>query len=476
MTRLSVRTLDRLPPRVRRFGYDRAAVRCGVVHLGLGAFHRAHQALVFEDALEAGDLRWGVTGVSLRSGAVRDALAPQDGLHTVAIGDRLRCVGALRHMLVAPEDPAAVVAAMARPDTHLVTLTVTEKGYRLDPTTGALDRADPAVAADLEHPSSPATAPGYVLAGLAARRAAGLAPFTTIACDNLPGNGQGLRGAVLAMARAQDEALAAWIADHAAFPDTMVDRIVPAPTPADRAARAAALGLEDQAAITTEPFWQWVMEDRFSSARPDFARFGVQLTGDVAPWETAKLRLLNGAHSALAYLGGLAGHRFVHEAIGEPLLARLVERLWDESQTTFVPPSGLDLISYRTTLMRRFADPALPHALRQIAGDGSRKLPPRLVEAMQARARLGAPFDALALAVAAWIVSLTRTVQAREAIDDPRAAEISDIVIHGSGSFPTLREMGRVLATDPAFDEAVDRWTRRLSERGVGYCLATVCE
>ena len=205
-------------------------------------------------------------------------------------------------------------------------------------------------------------------------------------------------------------------------------------------------------------------------------RLGVQLTGDVAPWETAKLRLLNGAHSALAYLGKLAGYRFVHEAIGEPLLARLIERLWDESQATMVPPNGLDLGFYRAMLMRRFADPALPHALRQIAADGSRKLPPRLLEPIQARANSGEPFDALALAVSAWIVSLVRTVQVGRVIDDPRAEEILDILTHRVGMFPTLLEMRRVLPADPAFDEAVDRWTQQLSERGVRYCLSRVCE
>lgn len=468
-------TLDRLPPGVRRFGYDRAAARCGVVHLGLGAFNRAHQAMVFEDALEAGDLRWGVTGVSLRSAGVRDALAPQDGLYTVGVRnggeEHIRCVGAIQRVLVAPEDPAAVIAALAHPDTHLVTLTVTEKGYHLN-SAGALDRDDPAVAADLATPSSPATAPGFVLAGLAARRSAGLPPFTTLSCDNLPGNGRSLRGAVLAMAHAGDTALAEWIAAKAAFPDTMVDRIVPAATPADMARRANVIGLNDRAAIATEPFWQWVVEDRFCSPRPDLAALGVQLTDDVAPWETAKLRLLNGAHSALAYLGGLAGHTFVHEATGDPLLRRYLDRLWDESGTTFAPPAALDIAAYRAALIRRFANPALPHKLCQIAADGSRKLPPRLLEPMAARARAGAPSDALALAVAAWFVSLAQAVESGQQIDDPHAQEIGKSVRRKSGAFPPLVELRHVLPINAALVDAIDYWIAHLLTRGVASCLS----
>ena len=363
MTRLSQETLDRLPADVARARYDRAAIRRGVVHLGIGAFHRAHQATVFEAALNAGDLRWGITAASLRSAGVRDDMMPQDGLYTVVTRDgddqRLEVVGAVQDVLVAPEDPPALVARLADPDTHIVTLTVTEKGYKLDPATGALLSEDADVAADLANLSSPRTAPGFLVAGLALRRASGLAPFTAISCDNLPHNGRRLRAAVLAMARAHDPALAEWIEREAAFPETMVDRIVPAATDADIAALAETLGVEDRAMVKTEPFLQWVIEDRFCGARPDFAAFGVQLTDAVAPWEEAKLRLLNGAHSAIAYLGGLAGIDFVHEVVAIPAFRRLVERLWDESETTLSPPSELDIAGYRAALMARFDNPAL---------------------------------------------------------------------------------------------------------------------
>jgi len=396
------RLIDAAPP-----AYDRSAVRTGVVHLGIGAFHRAHQAAVFDAAIAAGDPRWGIAGVSLRSAGVRDQLVPQDGLYSIVVRDgdaqRVQVCGAIRTVLVAPEDPAAVVALLADADVHLVTLTVTEKGYRLDPATGALlvDEAD--VAADCASLDAPRTAPGFLVAALARRRAAGLAPFTAISCDNLPHNGRRLRQAVLTLARHHNEGLAEWIAAEGAFPQTMVDRIVPATTDADIAALAARIGVGDRAMVKTEGFSQWVIEDVFAGPRPDFAALGVQLTADVAPWEEAKLRLLNGAHSGLAYLGGLGGVDFIDQLVAEPAGRRFVERLWDEAQPTLTPPPGLDLAAYRTALMARFANAALQHRTRQIAMDGSQKLPQRLLETIAARRRAGASVDALGLAVAAWM-------------------------------------------------------------------------
>lgn len=428
--RLSTATLPHLPADVARPSYDRGAVRAGVVHLGIGAFHRAHQALVFDRALAASDRRWGITGASLRSPATRDAMAPQDNLYTLVerdgAGDRRRVIGAVLDTLVAPEDPAALVARLADAATHIVTLTVTEKGYRLD-AAGNLLTGEADVAADIAHPHAPRTAPGFLVAALARRRAAGLAPFTAISCDNLPSNGHRLRNAVLAMAEAQDAGLARWIAAEGAFPETMVDRIVPATTDADIHAFAAATGVEDRALVTGEPFLQWVIEDRFCGPRPDFAAFGAQLTDAVAPWEEAKLRLLNGAHSALAYLAGLAGVEFVHQAIALPEYRRLVDRLWDESAATLSPPPGLDLPIYRAALLARFANPALHHRTRQIAMDGSQKLPQRLIAPLAATIAAGREAPALALAVAGWMrwQAGRDDAGAAHVVDDPRAAETS---------------------------------------------------
>ncbi|MDF0488210.1 mannitol dehydrogenase family protein [Sphingomonas sp. H39-1-10] len=425
--RLSTETLAGLPAEIARPAYDRSAVKRGVVHLGIGAFHRAHQAAYFEAALAAGDLRWGITSVSLRSGSVRDQLAPQDCLYALVVRDgdarSVSIIGAEQAVLVAPEDPAAVVAALAHPDARIVTLTITEKGYKLDRAKGTLLADDADVAADCASLAAPRTAPGFLAAGLAARRSAGLGPLTVISCDNLPHNGALLREAVLAVARANDPALAEWIAAEVAFPASMIDRIVPATTDADVAALAADLGVEDRAMVKTEPFSQWVIEDHFVTERPDFAALGVQLTQAVAPWEDAKLRLLNGAHSGIAYLGALGGDAFVHEFVATPAGRGFVDALWDEAQTTLDPPEGLDIAAYRTALMGRFANSALQHRTRQIAMDGSQKLPQRLLATIAERSKADEPVDALALAVAAWMRWQAGVTDAGETftVDDPAA-------------------------------------------------------
>jgi fructuronate reductase len=438
--RLSQATLDRLPGRV-----SRPAVRPAprVVHLGIGAFHRAHQAPVFEA------LGWGVVGASLRSPAVRDAMAPQDFLYSLVVGDAVRVIGAVRDVLVARE---AIVAAMAAPGTDIVTLTITEKGYLSDP--------------------GRETAADLVAAALGLRRARGLAPFTAISCDNLPENGRRLRDAVLA-ASAPDAA--AWIARGGAFPQTMVDRIVPATEEADIAALAARTGLVDRAMVKAEPFWQWVIEDRFAGPRPDFEVAGVQLADDIAPWEAAKLRLLNGAHSAIAYLGGLAGIAFVHEIVAIPAFARFVESLWDEAAATLAPPPGLDVAAYRRALMARFANPGLPHRTRQIAIDGSQKLPQRLLAPIADRLARGQGIAALALAVAGWMRWQSGRTDAGVpfAVDDPLAGETARRIAGLDDPEARARALLAIetvfpppLAADPRFVAAVSRQLTRLAAVG----------
>ena len=434
MTRLSDAALSGLPAKVAVPGYDRSQVKTGVVHLGIGAFHRAHQAVVFDDALKSGDLRWGVLGASLRSPGVRDQLNPQDGLYTLVVRDgaeeHLRVIGAGRGVLVGPEDPAALVAAMADADVHIVTLTVTEKGYRLDPATGDLLIDDPDVAADLADIAAPRTAPGFIVAALRARKAAGLKPFTVISCDNLPHNGKRIRAGVLAMARRIDPSLVDWIEAEGAFPQTMIDRIVPATIPEDIARLTARLGVEDHGMVKAEPFTQWVIEERFAGERPEFAALGVQLTDAVEPWEDAKLRLLNGAHSAIAYLGALSGHEHVHEAVAVPAFRVYVEALWDEAQTTLNPPPGLDIPAYRDELMARFSNSALMHRTRQIAMDGSQKLPQRLLAGAAERLEAGQDIKAMALGVAAWMKWQSGVTERGETfvVDDPLAAKTAELL------------------------------------------------
>jgi len=489
VTRLDEAALTGLPDDVVRPGYDRTATRTGVVHLGIGAFHRAHQAVVFDDALKRGDLRWGVLGASLRSPGVRDQLNSQDGLYTLVVrdGERedLRVVGACRGVMVGPEDPAALVAAMADADVHIVTLTVTEKGYRLDPASGELLVEDPDVAADIADIERPRTAPGFIVAALRARRAAGVKPFTVISCDNLPHNGRRIRAGVLAMARAVDPSLAEWIAAEGAFPQTMIDRIVPATTAEDVVRLTARLGVEDQGMVKAEPFTQWVIEDRFAGERPDFAALGVQLTDAVEPWEDAKLRLLNGAHSAVAYLGALSGHEHVHEAVAVPAFRAYVEALWDEAQTTLNPPPGLDVAAYRAELMARFSNSALMHRTRQIAMDGSQKLPQRLLAGASERLAADQGIEAMALGVAAWMRWQEGVTEQGETVvvDDPLASRTAELIeasetdeaqvralLGLSAVFPTS------LAEEPRFVEAVTAAFLALREHGAVEAARRVTE
>jgi fructuronate reductase len=450
-------------------GYDREQW-CGVVHLGTGAFHRAHQAVFFDDLLAVGEPGWMIRGASLRSSTVAAQLNPQDGLFTVLVceGDRRtpRIVGSVSDVLVAPENPSALVDALANSDVSLVTLTITEKGYCIDPASGALKTDDDAVRQDIETGlAAPVTAPGFLVAGLRARRAQGLPPFTVLSCDNLPDNGHRTRAAVLAMAQAVDPELAAWIETEGAFPSSMVDRIVPATTEQDIAALEALTGYRDEAMVKTEPFTQWVVEDWFVSRRPPLEQVGVQFTTDVAAWEKAKLRLLNGAHSALAYLGALAGHLYVHEAIAAPGFAHFIDVLWDEAQSTLDPIDGFDPAEYRRRLLDRFSNAALRHRTVQIAMDGSQKLPQRLLTTIRARLSAGQSFDALALGVAGWVRwQYGEDEHGRPyVVDDPLARETRARVESGRGD-PTrvveaLLDLDAVFAADlrhsAAFRDAV---------------------
>ena len=464
MTRLNDAALQGLPAEVAIPGYDRAQVTTGVVHLGIGAFHRAHQAVVFDDAIKIGDLRWGVLGASLRSPGVRDQLNPQDGLYTLVVRDgsdeHLRVIGASRGVLVGPEDPAALVAAMADADVHIVTLTVTEKGYRLDPATGDLLLDDPEVTADLADIAAPRTAPGFIVAALQARKAAGLKPFTVVSCDNLPHNGKRIRAGVIAMARHIDPVLADWIEAEGAFPQTMIDRIVPATISEDIEKLRARLGVEDQGMVKAEPFTQWVIEDRFAGERPDFAALGVQLTDAVEPWEDAKLRLLNGAHSAVAYLGALSGHEHVHEVVAVPAFRAYVEALWDEAQTTLNPPPGLDIPAYRDALMARFSNAALMHRTRQIAMDGSQKLPQRLLAGAAERLAAGQGIEAMALGVAAWMRWQSGVTEGGETVvvDDPLAAKTAELLAGAADDQARVSALLTLSAVFPPALAADDRF------------------
>ena len=405
---LSDNMLGSLPNGVTLPGYDRGKLAPGIVHLGVGAFHRAHQAAYIDDCLSSGETGWGIVGVSLRSAETRDALSPQDGLYTLAIrgsgGEQLRVIGSIGSMLVAPEDPGAVLAALADAHTRIVTLTITEKAY-LRAAGGGLDTAHPDIVSDLARPELPKTAHGFLAEALRRRRAAGVAPFTVLCCDNLPANGATLHRLMIEFAALRDPDLARHIADEVAFPSSMVDRIVPATTDADRARVTRQLGVSDAWPVMTEPFCQWVIEDRFPSGRPAWEQFGVTMVEDVRPFEDMKLRLLNGSHSAIAYLGLMSGHDTVDKSFADPAIKSFVEALWAEAIPTLPGNAGLDTASYTAQLAERYSNTALAHRTAQIANDGSQKLPQRIVASALERLEAGALPRHLTMVVAAWIAA-----------------------------------------------------------------------
>ncbi|WP_273691761.1 mannitol dehydrogenase family protein [Ketogulonicigenium vulgare] len=455
MERLSAKGLSSkgpgaLPADIAVPGYDRAQVTNGIVHLGIGAFHRGHMA-VYVDTLLADDPHWGIIGASLRRPDTKTALEPQDGLYTVSArvgaGEDLRIIGAIREIIDASADVAPLIARMAAPEIRIFSLTVTEKGYCHDPASGALRADHPDVVADLQNPAAPRSVPGVITAALAARRAGGAGPVTVLSCDNLQGNGEIARAAITGFARRVDPALADWIAAHVTFPSTMVDRIVPATTDADRAAIAARLGVEDAWPIVTEPFHQWVIEDRFAAGRPAFDRAGAQLVADVAPFELMKLRLLNGSHSTLAYLGQLLGQEEVAQAIRDPLLGAMIPRMMaDEIRPTLDVP-GIDLGEYCAALVARFANPSLHHRTAQIAMDGSQKLPQRIIAPLRARIGLASPL--LTLSLAGWIAYL---MQCGDTIADPQAALLQTAAQGRSPAEATARVLGLTQIFGPMDD------------------------
>src|SRR5580658_11017274 len=354
-------------------------------------------------------------------------------------------------MLVASEAPAAVLSRLAAAQTRLVTLTVTEKGYCLEPG-GELDLAHPDVAHDLAQPDAPRSTPGWLVAGLRARRAAGGAPLSVISCDNLSGNGAKLGRAVAALARAQgDVDLADWIGDEIAFPNTMVDSITPATDDALRAKVRGLTGLDDAWPVQRERFTQWVIEDRLGAGTPDFAAAGVSLVADVRPFEQAKLRLLNGAHSTLAYCGLLMGLGTVAKAMADPALAAFVERLMRRDIEPSLPAvRGLDLDSYIAAILARFRNPAIAHQLAQIAWDGSQKLPFRLLGTISDALAAGRPIERLAAPLAAWMVFAARRAVSSEPLVDPLAAAIGEIA-----KAPAERQPAEFLALDQIFPIAL---------------------
>lgn len=414
--------------------YDRAATRIGVVHIGPGAFHRAHQAFYIDTLLHA-DRRWAISTLSLKSAGLRDSLAPQQGLYTLielGAAPRARVIGAIREMLVGERDAPAAFNRLAAQDTRIVTLTVTEKGYCLD-ARNELDLAHPDIAHDLQSVASAADKPprstlGWIVAGLSRRRAAGLPPFAVVSCDNLASNGVVLKHALASFARQSDTGLAHYIEDEVVCPRTMVDSITPATDDALRERALALTGLQDAWPIQREPFTQWVVEDLPVMRDADWASVGVTLAKDVGVYDRAKLRILNGSHSTLAYVGSLRGHETVADAMRDTQLAQFVELLMthDLGPSLGATP-GLDVAQYIAAVLARFRNPGIRHLLSQIAWDGSKKLPVRIVTTLTEALRAGRPIHRLVLPLAGWMRFIARQAQAGVTIVDPDAARLTAI-------------------------------------------------
>jgi fructuronate reductase len=469
-----------LPQSVRAPSYARSAL-ASIVHLGTGAFHRAHQAVYTDDALAKSGGDWIITGVSLRSPDVANQLNPQDGLYTLLTrgpaGVEARVIGSIRRVLVAPEEPEKVLDALAAPETRIVSLTITEKGYGLDPKTGGLDRAHPAVAADLADPRHPQGAIGFIIEALRRRREAGLPGFTVLSCDNLPSNGKVIAQLVREFAAEAAPEIISFIEAEVSFPSTMVDRITPASTDRTFADARALTGHDDPGAVETEPFSQWIIEDDFIAGRPDWEAGGALFVTDVAPYEKMKLRMLNGAHSMLAYSGFLAGHRYVRDVMADPALAALVARHMKAAAATLGPVPGVDLGRYAADLQERFRNPAIAHETYQIAMDGTQKLPQRLIEPAIAALERGQGIDAFAFAVAAWMrYALGRKEDGEPyALRDPREKEIAaaveragknadavaDALLTLPGLFPAT------LGGNQAWTDAVKRRLALMTDKGI---------
>ncbi|PZQ95974.1 MAG: mannitol dehydrogenase [Cereibacter sphaeroides] len=390
-------------------GYDRTRLTPGIVHIGLGNFHRAHQAVYLDDLFAKGlGHDWAIIGAGVREGdaRMRDALMAQDCLSTVIeldpAGHKARRIGAMTGFVEVQPDNAALIAAMSDPKIRIVSLTVTEGGYFVDPATGAFDPKAPEIAADAANPDKPATAFGAILAALKRRRAQGIPPFTVMSCDNLPGNGHVTKDAVVGLARLSDAALANWVAANVAFPNGMVDRITPATGPRERAL-AAEFGLNDPVPVTCEPFRQWVLEDNFPSGRPPLEQVGVTFTDHVHAYEAMKIRILNGGHAIIAYPGGLMDIELVHEAMAHPLISGFLEKVEREEIIPNVPPvPDTDLGAYFTLIHQRFANPEIADTVRRLCLDGSNRQPKFILPSLRDNLAAGRVPKGLILESALW--------------------------------------------------------------------------
>lgn len=408
---LNQKSLTDLADRVPVPGYDRSEVASGIVHIGVGGFHRAHQAMYVDELLNAGKaLDWGITGVGLLPGdrRMQEVMSRQDCLYTLVIKHpdgslEPRVIGSIVQYLFAPDDPEAVLDRMTDPATRIVSLTITEGGYRVHAATGEFDADDPGIQADLRPGATPSTAFGFITEALARRREAGTPPFVVMSCDNLQGNGEVASRMIAAFASLRDPDLGRWIHDDVEFPNSMVDRITPATTDTDRDQLTDRFGIEDGWPVVCEPFTQWALEDRFPSGRPLLEEVGVQVVPDVVPYELMKLRLLNASHQALCYLGYLSGYRYVHEVCSDELFTGFLLGYMDtEATPTLSQVPGVDLERYKRQLIERFANPAVRDTVARLCAESSDRIPKWLVPVVREQLARGGEIRRSALVIASW--------------------------------------------------------------------------
>jgi mannitol 2-dehydrogenase len=482
MTVVTAATLGQLDAGVSLPRYDRRDVSTGIVHIGVGNFHRSHQAMYLDTLMNDGAaMDWGICGIGLQPSnrRIRDVLAAQDGLYTLVLRHSdgtwdARVIGSITEFLFAPDDPEAAIEKIAAPATRIVSLTITEGGYNLDDVTGEFNSSDPSVVADLRPGAVPRTVFGIVTEALARRRERGIPAFTVLSCDNIPGNGHVSQRAFTAFARLRDPGLAGWMTRHVRFPNCMVDRITPVTTDADRAELSRRFGVDDQWPVLCEPFTQWVLEDNFADGRPPLEDAGVQIVPDVEPYELMKLRLLNASHQALCYAGYLAGYRLVHEVATDPLFARfLLDYMTREAIPTLRPVPGVDLGQYARQLIERFSNPEVGDTLARLCTDGSDRIPKFLLPVIRQQLAAGRPFTRSAAVVASWARYSEGTDEngAPHEISDVLAPQLQAAALrqrsHRTAFLDGNRAVFGELAGDPRFTAVYSPILTALLDHGV---------
>lgn len=471
--------IDRLPAEVQRPTYDRSNLKTRMVHIGFGAFHRAHQALCSDKLAEQGS-DWGYCEVNLNSGDLIQALREQNLLYTLTemADDSLqtRVIGVITQALHGKSDGIeAVINAMSQPEVAIVSMTVTEKGYCHQPASGNLNPDHPDIVHDLQNPDSPRSLPGLILAAIRRRRKHDLPAFSVMSCDNMPENGHVIRNVIVQLAQYQDPALADYIQQHITFPSTMVDRIVPAMTDAAFAALNARLGCSDPVAVEAEPFFQWVIEDNFVNGRPAWEKAGAELVSDVLPYEEMKLRMLNGSHSFLAYLGFLAGYEYISDCMADPHFRAAARSLMVDEQAPTLRTQGVDLNAYADSLIARYENRAIKHRTGQIATDGTQKLPQRMLDSLRWHLQRGSDCDLLLLGVAGWMRYVGGIDEKGQPIEirDPMKAQLAECVAsseEGEARVRALLSMREVFGDDLAQNaDVVGRltaWYNKLTAQG----------